>query len=85
MAEIDDHLKDMVLVHKEQFEKFRKAMLSDFESGRARDWKQIAETTGRSTVTTWVHKDQDEVEVRKGMVKLLECIETNMFWPGRNG
>lgn len=79
----EDKMEDRKLIHTKTFDEIREQMLADFESGKARDWKQITETNGRHTIMGWIHKSQNEVEVRQGMVKVLELIEQNAFWPGR--
>jgi len=79
----EDKIEKTAIMPKKTFDEIREQMLADFESGKARDWKQVSETNGRHTIMGWIHKSQDEVEVRQGMVKVLELIEKNMFWPGR--
>jgi len=53
-------------------------MLKDFENGKGGDWKQVAVTTGRHTLTGWVHKDQDEEKVKSGMLDWLETFEAKV-------
>lgn len=79
----EDNTEKMRILPQKTFDEIREQMLADFESGKARDWKQVSETNGRHTIMGWIHKSQDEVEVRQGMVKVLELIEQNVYWPGR--